>query len=142
MTIVLSFDAMQELDCYLDLYIEFDSKPDEGDELHEFGGYNTECDDELLEMGVIATNPTSLARHYITQRGADYMGATIKVVTPFDAPDELTAARAEIARLTAALAESEAARKVADAGWSEAIDQIDELTQEIKLLKQDSGIPF
>ncbi len=57
-------------------------------------------------------------------------------------PDELTAARAEIARLTAELAASEQARKVADAGWSECMEEVDNLLREIDILKTDSGIPF
>jgi hypothetical protein len=48
----------------------------------------------------------------------------------------------EIARLTAALAESEAAREVADAGWAECMEEVDNLLREIDILKTDSGIPF
>lgn len=107
----------------------------------------SELDKPLLDAGFIAISvvgPESDGceqRSYITQAGADYLGKNIKIVTPFDT-DELTAARAEIARLTAALAESEQARKVADAGWAECMEEVDNLLREIDILKTDSGIPF
>ena len=97
MTTVLSHDAMQELEWHLELFVDMDSKIEkEPFPLHEYGGYGTGCDDELLSAGMVATNPESLARHYITQAGADYLNATIKIITPFDAPDTPTPPNAEI----------------------------------------------
>lgn len=108
----------------------------------------------LISLGFVIQNPLDQRRFYITQKGADYLREDTCICTPFDTPDELTAARAEIARLTAALEASEAARKVADAGWSECIKlnesqsvnlKIDEnliggYREEIETLKQELRI--
>lgn len=108
---------------------------------NELGGL-----DELIQRKLVSENPLNSSRVYATMAGGKFFGETI--VNPFEPTEAhkltaaLGAANAEITRLTAALAESEQARKVADGAWSEAMDQIDELMQEIKLLKQDSGIPF
>jgi hypothetical protein len=140
MTIVLSERELYALEF---LYVMYERDSNNHASNSYWGGclQHEDAMKSLKEMGLVFGNPENEWFSVITQKGADYLRVDVKIVTPFDI-DELTAARAEIARLTAALAESEAARKVADAGWSEAIDQIDELTQEIKLLKQDSGIPF
>jgi septal ring factor EnvC (AmiA/AmiB activator) len=160
MAIVLTDNQRITLSFFYQEYLS-DVKMNSSTEIWGFG--YSDIDKPLLDAGAIAVTEVKCAdgeieqRSYITQAGADYLGFQTTITTPFDRDlglvDELTAARAEIARLTAALAESEAARKadndaladalrISDAGWSEAIDQIDELTQEIKLLKQDSGIPF
>ena len=99
MTTVLSIKAMQELDWYLVLFVDVDSKIEkEPFPLHEYGGYGTDYDVELLEAGMIATNPENAGRRYITQAGADYLNATIKIITPFDAPDTPTPPNVEVAR--------------------------------------------
>lgn len=100
----------------------------------------------MCDLGLVRVNQSNPERLYITQAGADYLHKNTEIITPFD---ELTAARAEIARLTAELeqankanAELTAKLKIADAGWSECIDEVAELVAEIAVLKQDSGIPF
>jgi len=97
MTTVLSIKAMQELDWYLVLFVDVDSKIEkEPFPTYEYGGYGTDYDVELLEAGMIATNPENAGRRYITQAGADYLNAGIKIITPFDAPDTPTPPNAEI----------------------------------------------
>ena len=97
MTTVLSHDATTELEWYLGLYIDIDSKIEEDpDPTDEYGGYGAECDHELLGAGMVATNPENAGRRYITQAGADYLNAAIKIITPFDGSDTPTPPNAEI----------------------------------------------
>ena len=97
MTTVLSFKAMQELDWYLVLFVDVDSKIEkEPFPTYEYGGYGTDCDHELLGAGMVATNPENAGRRYITQAGADYLNAAIKIITPFDGSDTPTPPNAEI----------------------------------------------
>lgn len=104
---------------------------------NEIWGYAyTEIDKPLRDAGFIAVTEVKCTdgeieqRSYITRKGAEYLGFHTTITTPFDRDlgltDELTAARAEIARLTAALEASERANaelteklKIADAGWAE-----------------------
>lgn len=141
MSIVLSVEQKADLD-WLYLVYTWEERDDTPD---LFGSISNKLvattAPQLQNMGLVSENPFEKGRYYITQAGADYLRKDVKITTPFDT-DELTAARAEIARLTAALAASEAARKIADAGWSEAIDEVSNLVTEIAILKQDSGIPF
>jgi uncharacterized protein (DUF4415 family) len=69
---------------------------------------------DLMGIGFAMCNPENEAYTCITQAGADYLGKAVTIRMPFVKPDELTTARAEIARLTAELA-------ARDAAWSEAV---------------------
>lgn len=84
----------------------------------------------LVSFGLVVQNPRDERRFYITQKGADYLRENTCICTPFDTPDELTAARAEIERLTAENTALKEALSVADTGWSECISIVENLVKE------------
>lgn len=159
MTIVLTTDEQRELVYFRAIY---GHDTESGLGFAESWGFRTNAPDvarNLVEKGFLAVNPNDTNKFYITIEGGLLVGLET-VISPFDA-QALIDARAEIARLTAALAESEQARRIADAGWSEAMqiietqaanlkidesliggyrETIEELKQEIRMCRDE--IPF
>lgn len=108
--------------------------------------YGIQVKEELCKLGLAFRNPEYPEAIIITQLGADYLGKDEKIITPFDRElaylSLISQLTAELERSNKANADIAAKLKIADAGWSECIDEVNKLDAEIAVLRQDSGIPF